>query len=100
VNCHGTISYIYNKNNTETTEETDNTSYTVHLDGGQRYTFTIWSRNSHGQSTPVVRDWSADELGEYILPVCKVTQWQIFDSYCCCLEEWLFILMLCFSSTI
>jgi len=66
VNCHGTISYIYS-NNTETTEETDDTSYTVHLDGGQLYNFTIWSRNSHGQSTPVVRDWRANDLGECIL---------------------------------
>ncbi|KAF6024502.1 DSCAM [Bugula neritina] len=62
VNCDGTISYIYNNNNTETTEETDNTTYTVHLDGGQLYNFTIWSRNSHGQSTPVVKVWRADEL--------------------------------------
>jgi len=77
VNCHGTTSYIYNNNNTETTEETDDTSYTVHLDGGQLYNFTIWSRNSHGQSTPVVMVWRADELGEYISyylhVICKVT---------------------------
>jgi len=73
VNCHGTISYTYNNNNTETTEETDNTSYTVHLDGGQLYNFTIWSRNSHGQSTPVVMVWRADELGEHIIlhNICK-----------------------------
>jgi len=72
VNCDGTISYIYNNNNTEPTEETDDTTHTVHLDGGQLYNFTIWSRNSHGQSTPVVRVWRADELGEHIIPICKV----------------------------
>jgi len=97
VNCDGTISYIYS-NNTETTEETDNTTYTVHLDGGQLYNFTIWSRNSYGQSTPVAMVWRADELGEYILPLGKVTHYVANTLFL--LEDWMTKLMLCFSSTI